>query len=301
MTNERADLCSAFLTAAGRPPAPPPGLEEALRATVAEAEAAWPGLALALPGETFARHLGRVLGDHLDKGEDPARLFSGINAPDLYLACACLQRSDDALRAFEERCLAPLPGFLAGLPITPAFVDELRQVLRTRLFVGSGDEGPRLARYSGRGALLSWVRIVASRAALDLLQARGARPYQDIDDAPDHAVGVEGGAEVAYIKARYRDEFQDALRAAFGALSPEQRNLLRLHYMDGLTIDQLGALLRVHRATAARKLAAARGEILEATRSLLRQRLSISPEEFDSLCRVIQSQLDLSLSSALPP
>ena len=44
----------------------------------------------------------------------------------------------------------------------------MRQRLRERLFVGSDGEPARLASYSGRGPLGTWVRIAAIRLALNL-------------------------------------------------------------------------------------------------------------------------------------
>ena len=70
-----------------------------------------------------------------------------------------------------------------------------------------------------------------------------------------------------------------------------------------MNIDKLGVMFQIHRATAARWLHSARESVFTETRRLLQQRLRLSPAEFDSLVRVLRSQLDLSVTRLLaePP
>jgi RNA polymerase sigma-70 factor (ECF subfamily) len=70
---------------------------------------------------------------------------------------------------------------------------------------------------------------------------------------------------------------------------------LRQHYVDGLTIDELGKLYRMHRSTAARLVVRARGLVLEATRAQMMSRLEVHSQDLDSIMRMIRSQLDISL------
>ena len=69
--------------------------------------------------------------------------------------------------------------------------------------------------------------------------------------------------------------------------------------LDGLSIDQLAAFYRVHRATTARWIEAARQAVLDGTRKELIRRLQLSRSELDSVMRLIGSQLDVSLSRVL--
>ena len=64
-------------------------------------------------------------------------------------------------------------------------------------------------------------------------------------------------------------------------------------------MDQIGLLYRVHRVTASRWLAGARKAVLSHTRRLLTDQLDISAEEFESIVRLVQSQLDLSILPAI--
>ena len=75
--------------------------------------------------------------------------------------------------------------------------------------------------------------------------------------------------------------------------------MLRLRLLDGLNIDQIGGIYGVHRATVARWIASAREQVLAGTRRELENMLDISDSEFDSLVKLVQSRIDLSISQFL--
>ncbi len=87
----------------------------------------------------------------------------------------------------------------------------------------------------------------------------------------------------------------------FFLIAPRQRNLLRQHLLDGLTIDELGVIYQVHRVTAARWLTAARADLWAHTRRRLRQTLGVSDESIGAMLDDIRSTLDLSIERALAP
>jgi RNA polymerase sigma-70 factor (ECF subfamily) len=74
---------------------------------------------------------------------------------------------------------------------------------------------------------------------------------------------------------------------------------LRHATIDGLTLDQIAATYQVHRATVARTLASARQKLLETTRAGVIANLGIVSAELDSAIKLLDSQIDLSLSRVL--
>ena len=107
------------------------------------------------------------------------------------------------------------------------------------------------------------------------------------------------GPELAIVKEEYQAQFVQAFTSALRDLDPQKRNLMRLHYIHGLTIDELGHMLGVHRSNAARRLAKIRRELLVGTRARLRERLGIGTEELDALMHMARSRLDLSIERLL--
>src|SRR5262249_35851216 len=148
----------------------------------------------------------------------------------------------------------------------------------------------------GRGGLVPWLRAAAMRTAIDLMRARREFP----SDA-DHLAEVAGTFDplLAALKQQYRDEFRTAFRDAAAELTDRERTLLRYRFVDDLTIDEIGVLYRAHRATVARWIATIRESLFEGTRAHLVARLMLSEGELDSVLRLIDSQLEISLDAVI--
>jgi RNA polymerase sigma-70 factor (ECF subfamily) len=114
-------------------------------------------------------------------------------------------------------------------------------------------------------------------------------------EAIDRAPATTLDPELALIKRRYAAAFAAAFRATLAGLERDARNVLRLHHVDGLSIEEVAASYGVSRATAARWLARARAQIVEEVRGRLEERLGGSVPSPNALLSLIQSQLDLSI------
>jgi RNA polymerase sigma-70 factor (ECF subfamily) len=162
------------------------------------------------------------------------------------------------------------------------------------LLLPRGDRPPKLATYRGQGRLRSWVQVTVVRTALEL--RRKSRPQDSRDDEElVEAADLGDDPELRHIKDLYRREFRGAFQTALSCLSSQERNLLRMYLVDGLSIDEVGAVYHVHRATAARRIAAAREKLLGETRKGLINALKLDKQQFESVMNVIRSHLDLSL------
>ncbi len=266
-------------------------LEPTLVRIVAAATSEWPTLTASAEG--FVAHLARVLpGDR-----DLAESLAAVRAGDLFLAFACAVGDAVAVEAFEERHRDEVDAALVRLRVAPDIADEIRARLRHKLLLPDGDRPPRIAEYRGRGALAGWVRASAFREAVDLLRRQQReRPIEEVGPLAD---GMGADPEMERIKERYRVDFQEAFKESLAALSPRERTVLRYQLIDGLGIDAIGALHDVHRATAARWLEKAREKILSGTKRRLLRRLGIAGPELESLLRLVQSRIDVTLSALL--
>jgi len=225
--------------------------------------------------------------------EDLSRLQVG----DIWLALAARSGDDAAIRTFERELLAPTKHSLVRLDASASFREEVLQRVRVKLLVGSSEQSPRLANYRGRGALATWVNVVVIREAITMMRAAGRQQAEDADLVLLEA--TSSGPELAVIKAEHRVALIEALQAAIGALSPQERNLLRLHHLHGASIDQLGAMLQLHRSTAARRLEKIRHQVLDDTRRRLLENLQVEAAELDAIVERIRSRLDISLERML--
>lgn len=269
-------------------PASTAAVETRLFENISTSRAAWPALPLS------DDELLRYLAERLSENEDPLRALENVNAADLYLAAACALEKPRALEAFEHHCLDDLDVVLVRFSKSSVFHDEVRQAVRERLFMCQPNSRARIADYAGRGSLKSWVRVMAVRLAVDLLRKRGQEPHT-AEETELENLAIDADSELRFLAERYRDEVKAAFRNAFAALSAAERNLLRLHYLEGLTLDQVAAMKRVHRATIARQIARCREEVAVRTHQFLVERLGISPSQVDSVMRLVRSHLDLSI------
>jgi len=230
-----------------------------------------------------------------DATADAAR---AIHAADLWLTGACAAGDRAAIALFDERYLAPLDGVLGPKGFAPDQIDEVKQELRRKLLVADGDV-PRIADYSGRADLRTWIFTAAVRAGIDLLRRLRDTPADDAQLADLPAVADD--PELAHLKDRYRDELRAAIHDAIAQLAPRDRLLLKYHYLDGASIDRIASIYGVHRATAARWLNAAREALADRSHRILIARLGVSPTELRSIARLVESQLDVSIRRLIDP
>jgi RNA polymerase sigma-70 factor, ECF subfamily len=302
-------LASAFVAAfrsafgGDHPDLPDPGstpsraLERQLTTLIQRARAGWPELDL--DEAAFVTHVARVLIPDAAAGASIAEQLEAVHASDLWLAFGCAEGHEDAVNAFDKEVLRDVGPMIARLQPTPQLVDEIRQQLREKLLLAAPGKRKeaRIAEYAGRAPLSAWVRVAATRAALDVLRAAGARRESDVE--PDDLSPGGDSPELEYLKERYRPQFKAAFQTALGNLDAEQRTVLRMHVVEGLNIDEIGGLFRVHRSTIARWIAEARVAILDGARRSLQQKLGLNEAEFHSLAGVVRSQLSLSLTDVL--
>jgi RNA polymerase sigma-70 factor (ECF subfamily) len=231
-------------------------------------------------------------------GDDIAADLARVRAGELALALAAGGGSAPAIAAIERELGATVTAVCRRFAGPGHGEDDLRQILRERLFVTAPDRPATITEYNGLGSLGGWVRVVATRLFIDLGRSK--------DRAREQPAGVTISAALAAtdlaldaVKAEYRAAVASALIDAVDQLDPGDRHLLRQHLVAGLTIDQLGAVLGIHRATAARRVARAREQLAARTRELVAARLELDTQELAEVCGLVLSGLDLSIRTLL--
>jgi RNA polymerase sigma-70 factor, ECF subfamily len=269
-----------------------------LRTRLSEARAAWSSTVVS--DEAFLDHaLEKV--QNRKEGQDAAAFAQSLRIADLYLAFACGRGDQVAMARFEQLYFSEIDAACRrfdSLPISPA---EARQRMREKLFLASpadpdkmSGRPPGLLGYAGHGDLRGWLRAATLHALLNVT-TRETREQPTDDRFFEAVIDAGSNAETAYLKGACKSEFESAFRVAIEKLSDRQRSLLRYAFTDGLNVDQIGAIFRVHRATAARWVADARSTLLDETRAELMNRLRISVVDAESIMRAAMSQISGSL------
>jgi RNA polymerase sigma-70 factor, ECF subfamily len=229
-----------------------------------------------------------------------ASFWQHMRASDLALACGCARGVTAAIAQFERTFGDEIGRTARRFERRGLAADDLQQALRNKLFAAQPGETPRIASYTGQGFLQNWVRVTATRTFIDAI-----RPQADSPELPiaDELVAMlpEPGAdpELELLKRQHMAHFKAAFAEAVGQLDASERVVLRQHLVERLSIDQIGALYHLHRATAARRVVKAREALLVATRTALAARLGLSPDQLESVLALIASRMEASVERLL--
>jgi RNA polymerase sigma-70 factor, ECF subfamily len=234
--------------------------------------------------ENFCRRIAALTGE---EALPPERV------DDVFLACACEEGDAAALDDFERRLMPTARLAISKVTRVDDLIEESVQELRRRLFC---QPDPKIALYGGRGPLWKWLRITATRAALDVVKAGATRPSGG-EEVVDHLLRDELDPDLHLIRERYEDVFRRALREAVANLTPQQRTILRLRYVENQGIDRLAVPFKAHRATVARWLQEIREQILGHVHRRLEEHVpKVSQSEAHSLWRAVRSQVHFSFA-----
>lgn len=258
--------------------------------------ASWIGAAFARCAQrfpAFSRHLEDFAEELGGRFEDRAADLPCHAVEELFVAWAAARGVPPAVASLERDYL--VPACAAVKSTDPA---ELTQTVRVRLLVGDAERPPRIAQYSGRGPLLAWVRMTATRVAIDLARRRGAE--QRVSEELAHA-STPFDPELDYLKSRYAEPFRRALEQALSALSERDATLIKLAYLEDVAPSAMARIHGVSTRTVQRWIEGAREAVLDGARRILGETLNLDPAELDGLMRLARSQLNVTLERVLGP
>ncbi len=206
------------------------------------------------------------------------------------LVAACVDGDGPALALFESDYMAAAAASLRRLKMSPSESDEALQRVRLKLLVpGAQGELPAVASYAGSGKLKSFVRVVATREGISLLRASRGR-----DDASAEIEGLAGSLDDPALKElaeRSREAMKRGFEVAVAELSSRDRNILRLHFLDGVELNAIARLYAVHRVTASRWLSDIRVTLLDKVRDHVRRELALNESDLASVVRLAREDL----------
>jgi len=204
-----------------------------------------------------------------------------LHLQDLALACACGSGNEAAWEFFVAQYRPELRAAARAILRASGAGDEARaEELADSLYAELYGVGPTgsvrqtsLFKYfHGRSKLSTWLRSVLAQRHVDAL--RTERRMVSLDDQPEGTLpsrlAQTGPAPVDPHRARYLALLDAALAAALARLTPRERMLLSLFYLDQLTLAQIGRTLHEHESTVSRQLERVRGRLRELVTESLR-------------------------------
>jgi RNA polymerase sigma-70 factor, ECF subfamily len=215
-----------------------------------------------------------------------------VDAPEAWLFAAWLQNPTTAIAEFTTCHRNLVLGIAAKHGLSESDGHDILSQVVTRLFVGDAEQPGKFATYVGRGQLGGLMRVAATRMALTIVAGHD-RNSQEVP-----ATLASDGRDIAgkYAKAQLQSLLKQALEESAGLLTERQRSLLRMHYVKQASIDDIGVVYRVHRATAARWLSDAKQTMIDSAREKFMLRAALEAHELDEVASMVESQLSMTWS-----
>jgi RNA polymerase sigma-70 factor, ECF subfamily len=244
----------------------------------------------------FERLVQRAVDAAKDEA-DPERALRELALTDLLYVCALEAGCTDA----SAHLIETLRRAVASARVAQGVgKDDVISAMVEKLLVARDGTAFGIGKYSGRGSLEGWLRIVATRTALNAQRARGAEEKRE-ERTLTEMLGLERSPELSFLQEEQRKVLTAAAARAIASLSPDERDALRMSVYDGLSIDDIGRILDVHRSTVARWLVAVRERLRVDVEKALREGQGLSDSEVASMMNLALSQLDISVKRLLIP
>ena len=218
--------------------------------------------------------------------------LEAVDAAEVYLFVAWQHNGDAAIAAFTAKHRNLIRSVATRLGLNQNDCNDIESVLMQRLFVGDGTQPGRFASYVGRGQLGGLVRVAATRLALTMV----ANKDRNAVELPAASPVDERGTADKLAKVELQALLRLALEQSAGALVERQRAILRMHYVKQASIDDIAAVYRVHRATAARWLLDARAVLVETAREKFLLGAALQQQDLVEVASLLESQLSMTWS-----
>lgn len=239
----------------------------------------------------------------LDATKSEGDDWSDLAVTPIALGAAAATGSTSAIREFERLYFSRAKGALKKMGAPPELQQEAIDETREVLFVGAPGAEPRILTLLGKGDVGSLVKVVAVRRLLNLRRFRESRSHLASQESPEEAlasaISVDKTPELRALSTERRTLLRESLVAAIQDLSAENRTMLRLSVSHGFSIDDLARMYKIHRSTAARRLASTRKNLRVSVRAYLISKIGAGDSAADSVLRAATSQLELSFSKLL--
>jgi RNA polymerase sigma-70 factor (ECF subfamily) len=250
-------------------------------------------LGLDLP--IFAKRIDSIIRKYLGESPSMAAIIGfvkGLHCSDLYLASACalyspggpkpnaISSADEtgslAWKVFETTYKGYIRSLARFFHRGGFIADDVADNILADLFLPEHSGVSRIASYSGRSSLSTWLRVIVCNRAINAL--RSSHVTQNLEMPPDPADEVSlNTVELALRAQRYGPMLEDSFAAACQTLTPHQRLILLCRYEQGLQLGQIGRLLGIHQSNVTRQLERLQSRLRSEVIAILSSKHGLSP------------------------
>lgn len=240
-----------------------------------------------LPIDSVREEIYRAVDKHFSKiqnnpsAAEIRQFIETLNAGDLCLVLACRAGKESAWEELFQRFQPVVKAAAARLAYNQDMAEEITSSIWSELYGlkadAMGRKTGKLAYYSGRGSLASWLRAVIAQMAVDKFR-ENSRFVQFSDESQNDSLAETNSADIVSTTPNPEQEFAEkhsadqvvsAVVSALEKLSDEDRLFLKMYYFDNLKLKEIGRILGFHEATASRRLIRIQTEIRRSAERIL--------------------------------
>jgi RNA polymerase sigma-70 factor len=199
--------------------------------------------------QTVTKQLGPAPGESAT-----VALCKSLHTDDLYLSTACAQNLAKARASLQSLYSRQVLSVALSACSSKCAGQELADSILGHLFLPDRSGRARIASYDGRSSLATWLAAVINHKAIQ--ERRHQRNNHLAIDCAGH---LADDGESVRIEASLRSHecktmLGQALERAASLMDDRDRLILLLRHEDGLSGNQIAALLEVHPSTVTRRL-----------------------------------------------
>jgi RNA polymerase sigma-70 factor (ECF subfamily) len=210
----------------------------------------------------------------------------GVAHADLELIAAALDGRPEAQKTLKKEVISAARVATRNMPELEG--DLVQDLLQSLLTPKPADS--KLHSYRATGSLRSWLRTMAVRGAIKL-QKKAARETPTEAEFLDRVSDQRISPELALFKTTHQAQFATIFTRALAELEPRQRNMLKLKYLDQLTVQEIGRAYGVHHSSVVRALQKTQDVLLARVKQVLADELQLSQERVESAIGALVSGL----------
>ena len=287
------------------------GIHSLVQKRYREAQQAFPDVRL--DPDVFVRKIMAVLRKHLpqqlqeDEFELAATQFlDGLKWEALFLTTACASGDEVAWRIFHSRYSALVHKTARYCSENYSQAQDLSESLMSELFLPmsteSGAQTSKISQYDGIGSLEGWIKVVLSRLAIDQIR-RSQRQVSlnDLEaDLSSSRVGRRENAAGADLDLpRASRMFLISLDHAMEQLNSQEKLILRMYFLNNISLREIGTVLRVHESTVSRTLDRIKKQLRKSVERYLREHFRLRSAEVPQLIETVHLEVDVDLKGML--
>lgn len=249
------------------------------------------------------------IANHASQGEleECATCFlDKLKWKELYLTTACASGNESAWELFQSLYADCILKVAYSCSENASDAHELADTLMGDLFLPADSQhssaSSKIAQYHGIGSLEGWLRVIVTRMRIDRVRSsRKQVPLDELPAEPQQPADSFNAAGLVEMKEQQIavSALTESLESALSLLDDQDKLLIKLYYLQHVSLKELGKLFKVHESTVSRRVEQICRKLQKSVERRLREALHVRPGEIQYIIQAGLSQHEIDLKQIL--